>query len=82
MPRDRDPLFELLRIMGANLRADAVLEWGDDLPACGVVFGVCREHEQHIERKSHRIAFYLDVPFLKNIEKTDLDLPGEIRKFA
>ncbi|MFM8714399.1 MAG: hypothetical protein ACKOE7_13745 [Actinomycetota bacterium] len=37
-------------IVRAYLAPEAVLQRGDDAPAIGVVLGVCRRHQQHVER--------------------------------
>src|ERR1700730_2207882 len=37
-------------IVRANLGADAILQWSDDLAACGVVLRIRGKHEEHIER--------------------------------
>ncbi len=70
--------FDVFRIMRADLRADAVLERGDDLSASGIVLRVCAEDDGHIERKTYRVALNLHVAFLHDVEERDLDLTGEI----
>src|ERR1700675_1907680 len=69
-------------IMRANFGADAVLQGRDDLAARGVVFRIRGEYKQHIERHPHRIAFYLDVAFLHDVEQSHLDFSGEVRKLV
>ena len=69
------------RVMGTNFRADAIFERRDDFAACGVVFGICGEHEQDIERQAQRVALNLNVALLHDVEQTYLDFSGEIRKF-
>ena len=53
---DGDALFDALRIMGADLAADAVFERGDDLAAGGVILGVGGEDDGYVERESDGVA--------------------------
>jgi hypothetical protein len=62
----------------ADLRPDAVLERRDDLAARRVVLGVGGERHQDVERQPHRVAFDLDVAFLKDVEEPHLDLAGQV----
>ncbi len=64
--------------MGANDRADSILERRDDPAAVGVVFGVGRKDHAEIEVEPHRIPTDLHVALFKDVEKPDLDLGGEI----
>ena len=68
--------------MGADFASDAVFERSDDLSACRVVFRIGGEDEQDIQWQTDRIALNLDVAFLHDIEKPDLDFPGQIRQFV
>src|SRR5688500_17879544 len=68
--------------MRLNLAANPVLEWCDDLAARRVILWICGKAQKNIERKPHRIAFYLDVAFLHDVEQTDLNLSGEIGKLV
>ena len=63
--------------MGPDLGTDPVLEGGDDLPPCGVILGVGREDHEDVQRQPDRIALDLYVPFLQDVEESDLDLPGQ-----
>ncbi len=65
-------------VVGADLRADAVLERRDDLAARRVVLRIGAEDQHDIERQPHGVAFDLDVAFLKDIEEADLHLAGQI----
>ena len=69
------------RIVGANFRADAILERRNNFPARGVVVGICGEYQQHVQRHAHRIALNLNVAFLHDVEQTDLDFSGQVGKF-
>ncbi len=75
---NRDALFQRLRIMRANLRADAVLQRRDDLAARRVVLRIGAEHQRHIQRQAHRIALDLNVAFLHDVEQRHLDLAGQV----
>ena len=70
------------RIVRANLAADAILERRDDLAARRVILRIRGEHQHHIERQAHRIAFNLHVAFLHDVEQAHLDLAGQIGQFV
>src|SRR5713101_4946956 len=78
LPGNRHRVAARHRIVRADLRADAVLERRDDLPARRVVLRVRREDEHDVELQPDRIALNLDVAFLQDVEQADLDLAGEI----
>ena len=64
--------------MGADLRAEPVLERGDDPAAVGVVLRVGRREEDEVEREADLVAAHLDVALLEHVEETDLDALGEV----
>ena len=64
--------------MGADLGAEPVLQRGDDPAAVGVVLGVGRGHQQHVERQPQRVAADLDVALLHHVQQRDLDALGEV----
>src|SRR5271165_5946447 len=68
--------------MGADFRADAVLQRSHNLAAGGVVLGVGAEHKHDIERKSNRVALNLYVSLLHDVEQTHLDFSCQIGKFV
>src|SRR6267143_1116759 len=68
--------------MGANFGADAVFQGRNDFAASSVVFRVCGKDKKHIERKTQRIAFNLNVAFLHDVEEADLNFSGEVGKFV
>ena len=68
--------------MGADFRADTVLEGGDDLAAGGVVLGVGGEDDRNVKREADGVALNLDVAFLHDVEEGDLDLAGEVGDFV
>ena len=79
---DRDAFFESRRVVCANLRADAVFEWRDDLAARCVVFRVGGEDQRHIERQADRIALNLNVAFLHDVEQLPTwNFTGQIGQF-
>src|SRR5580704_18572311 len=79
---DGHTLLEGGRIVGANFRADAIFERRDDFAACGVVLGICGEHEQDIERQAQRVALNLNVAFLHDVEQADLNFTRKVGKFV
>ncbi len=79
---DGDGFVDDLRVVGANLAADAVLERRDDLAARGVVLGVGGEDDRYVERQADGIALNLHVAFLHDVEEGDLDLSGEVGNFV
>ena len=80
--RDRHRVDARARVVGADLRPDPVLERRDDLAARRVVLGVGAEDHRQVQPQPHRVAFDLDVAFLKDVEQPDLDLAGEVRQFV
>src|SRR5271169_2802379 len=79
---DGDALVHRGRVVGADLRADAVLERSNDFSASGVVFGICAEDDGDVEWKPNRVAFNLHVAFLHDVEQADLNLSGEVGEFV
>ena len=75
---DGDAFFDVLGVVGADLAADAVFEWGDDLAAGGVVLGVGGEDDGDVEREADGVALNLHVAFLHDVEERDLDFAGEV----
>ncbi len=69
---DANLVFELARVVGANLRAKTVLKWGHDAAAVGVVFGVGGCHDEHIERQSHLVPANLHIPLFHDVQHPDL----------
>src|SRR5215813_2325149 len=68
--------------MRHDLGANAILQWCDDLSTSGVVFRVCREHQQNIELQPDWVSFNLHISFLHDVEKTNLNLAREVGKFV
>src|SRR5205823_1884773 len=69
LPRDVHSQSHRLRIVRHDLAADAILERRDDLAARGIVFGIRREAELHVEWESHRVSFDLDIALLHDVEQ-------------
>jgi hypothetical protein len=78
LARDVPADLELLGVVRADLRADAVLQRRDDLAARRVVLRVRREHHQQVERQADRVALHLHVPLLEDVEEAHLDLAGQV----
>ena len=68
--------------MGTDLRAEAVLEWGDDAAPVRVVLGVGAGHQVQVQRKPQCVAAHLDVALLEHVEQRDLDPLGEVGQFV
>ena len=68
-----NPQFTLPRVVGLNQRTDSVFQLGNHLAAAVVGRRVGGEQNQHIDVKLDRIAANLHVPFLEDVEQTDLD---------
>jgi hypothetical protein len=79
---DRQLLVERARVVGPDLRAEAVLERGDDPAARCVVLGVRAGDDIQVERQADREAADLDVAFLEHVEQAHLDALGEVRQLV
>ena len=75
---DGDLVVEGARVVGADLRAEAVLERRDDAAAVGVVLGVRGRDHEHVERQAQPVAADLHVALFDDVEQTDLDALGEV----
>ena len=64
--------------MGPDLRAEAVLERRDDAAPVGVVLGIGRGDEQHVERQADLVSPDLHVALLEHVQQPHLDALGEI----
>src|SRR5208282_5183823 len=69
-------------IVGADFRADAVLQRSDNFSARRVIFRVRGEDQEHIQRQAQRIALNLDVAFLHDVEEAHLDFSGKVGQFV
>ena len=76
--RDVDLDVDLERVVGADLGAEAILQRGDDAAAVGVVLGVGRGEQHHVERQADLVAADLHVALLEHVEQADLDALGEV----
>ena len=63
--------------MGADLRAETILQRGDDAAAVGVVLGVGGGDDQEVEGQAQLVSAHLDVAFLQHVEQGDLDALGQ-----
>ncbi len=75
-------MFYRSRVVGANLRADAVLERRDDFAARRVILRVRGKDQHHVERQTHWVTLNLHVAFLHDVEQPHLNLAGEIGQFV
>src|SRR6202021_4207198 len=50
--------------------------------AGGGVLRIRAEHQRHVERQAHRIAFNLHIAFLHDVEQAHLNFSGKVRKFV
>ncbi len=76
--RDRQGVLQPIRIVGDDLRVDAVLERRDDVAAVGVVLRVGGKHELDVERDADREAADLDVLLLQHVEQRHLDARRQV----
>src|SRR5205807_553923 len=79
--RNGHTFFEGRRIMCADFSTDAVLQRRNNFSASGVVFRIRGEHEQDVKRQAERITLNLNITFLHDVEKADLNFAGEVGKF-
>ena len=73
---------DLVGVVGADLRAEAVLQRRDETAAVGVVLGVGRRDHQHVELESHQVATDLHVALFEDVEQPHLDALGEVGQFV
>ena len=66
------------RVVGPDLRPEAVLERRDDPAARGVVLRVGRGDHEQVERQADDEAADLDVALLEDVEQADLDPLGQV----
>ncbi len=78
LSRDLDAELQVGRVVRHHLGADAVFEGRDDLAAGGVVLGVGREDEHHVEREADGVALNLHVALLHDVEEADLNFAREV----
>ena len=57
------------RVVGPDLRPEAVLERRDDASAAGVVLGVGAGDHEQVERQAQGVAAHLDVALLEHVEQ-------------
>ncbi len=78
LAHDLDLGLDLERVVRADLAAEPILERRDDAAAIGVVLGVGRRQQHHVERQTDLVAADLDVALLEHVEHADLDPLGEV----
>ena len=78
LPDDGHLVLEGPRVVGPDLRAEAVLERRDDPAAGRVVLRVRRGDHEQVERQPDDETADLDVALLEDVEEPDLDPLGEV----
>src|SRR6185437_10821312 len=78
LPDQGELVGQRQRVMGADLRAEPVLERRDDASPVGVVLRVRAGHEQHVERQPQGVAADADVALLEHVEQRHLDPLGQV----
>ncbi len=68
--------------MRADLGTNPVLEGRDDLAARRVVLRIGGEDEHDVQLEADRIALYLDVALLQDVEQAHLNLAGQVRQLV
>ncbi len=75
-------VLERPRVVGPDLRPEAVLERRDDPATRGVVLGIGRGDHVQVERQADDEAADLDVALLEDVEQADLDPFGQVRQLV
>ena len=78
LPDERELVLQRERVVGADLRAEPVLQRRDDAAAVGVVLRVGARHQEKIELEPQRVAADLDVAFLQHVQQRHLDPLGQV----
>ncbi len=79
---DRDLVRHAPRVVGADLRAETVLERRDDAATVRVVLGVGARDDVHVDGQPHLVAADLDVALLHDVQEAHLDPLGEVRQLV
>src|SRR6266496_2749777 len=82
LPGNLNPELNLFRIVSHDLSADSILERRNDLATGGVVFGIGGKNQHYIERQTHWVALNLNIAFLHDVEKPNLNLACQIRQLV
>ena len=75
---DRDLGRQLVGVVRADLRTEAVLQRRDESPAVGVVLGVRGGDHHDVEVEAHQVTADLHVALFEHVEQADLDALGEV----
>src|SRR4051794_4609158 len=73
---------KLAEVVGTQLCAEAVLQRGDDAATIGVVLRVCRGNQKDVQRQPQRVATYLDIALLEDIEQSNLNAFSQVRQLV
>ena len=79
---DGHAFFHGSGVMSADFAANSIFKRSDDFSARGVIFGIGSENDKDVERQANRVALNLNVAFLHDVEKPDLNLAGQVRQFV
>ena len=69
-------------IVSANLATETVLQWCDDATTVGVVLGVCRSNQHHIEWQANLVATNLHIALFQHVKQTHLNALGKVGQFV
>ena len=75
-------VLERPRVVGPDLRPEAVLERRDDPATRGVILRIGRGDHVQVERQADDEAADLDVALLEDVEQADLDPFGQVRQLV
>src|SRR4029434_7047065 len=64
---------EIGEVMGTQLSTETVFQRSDDAAPVGVVLWVGGGDEEDVQRQAQRIAAYLDIALLQDIEQRNLN---------
>src|SRR2546425_11389932 len=73
---------QLLRVVGADLGAETVLQRRDDPAAVGVILWVRGRDDEEVERQTNLVATDLHVPLLHDVQEADLHALGKVGKLV
>ena len=74
--------FHFKWIVRANLAAETVFQWRNHATTIGVVLGVCRGNQHHIEWQANFVSANLHVAFFKHVQQTHLNSFCQVGQFV
>ena len=69
-------------IVRANLASETILQRGDHAAAVGVILGVCRRNQHHIEWQPNFVTTDLHVAFFQHVQQAHLNALGQVGQFV